>query len=204
MTSSLAMSEAAAVVDIAGRSVALRYTSIESEYAALHRSAILVDRSHRTRMTFEGDQRAETLTGLVTNDIGALTVGSGLYAAVLTPRGKIIADVRVFARESELLIDVPVRAAAGWVAMVRKFVNPRTTRYADHSESVADLGVFGVRARSIVGAAVGVSGEMLAALAGIGKSGTSSHNDEASAASLPLPPPSERSERPAKRSDPAK
>src|SRR5690242_2307978 len=165
MTSSLAISEAAAVADIAGRSVALRYTSIESEYAALHRSAILVDRSHRTRMTFEGDHRAETLTGLVTNDIGALTAGSGLYAAALTPRGKIIADVRVFARDSDLLIDVPVRAAAGWVAMVRKYVNPRTTRYADLSDSVADLGVFGVRARSIVGSVVGVSGESLAALA---------------------------------------
>ena len=165
MTSSLATSEAAAVADIAGRSVALRYTSIESEYAALHRSAILVDRSHRARMTFEGDNRAETLTGLVTNDIGALTAGSGLYAAALTPRGKIITDVRVFARESDLLIDVPVRAAAGWVAMIRKYVNPRTTRYADHSESLADLGVFGARARSIVGAAVGVSGETLGALA---------------------------------------
>jgi tRNA-modifying protein YgfZ len=165
MTSSLATSEAAAVADIAGRSVALRYTSIESEYAALHRSAILVDRSHRTRMTFEGDHRVETLTGLVTNDIGALAVGSGLYAAALTPRGKIIADVRVFARDSDLLIDVPVRAAAGWVAIVRKYVNPRTTRYADLSDSLADLGVFGVRARSIVGSVVGVSGETLAALA---------------------------------------
>ena len=165
MTSSLAIWEAAEVADIAGRSVALRYTSIETEYAALHRSAMLVDRTHRTRMTFEGDPRVETLTGLVTNDIGALTAGSGLYAAALTPRGKIIADVRVFARESDLLIDVPVRAAAGWVAMVRKYVNPRATRYADHSETLADLGVFGVRARGIVGAMVGVSAEALATLA---------------------------------------
>jgi len=165
MTSSLAISEAAAVADIAGRSVALRYTSIEAEYAALHRSAMLVDRTHRTRMTFEGDHRVDTLTGLVTNDIGALTAGSGLYAAALTPRGKIIADVRVFARESDLLIDVPVRAAAGWVAMIRKYVNPRTSRYADHTESLADLGIFGIRARGIVAAAVDVSVEALAALA---------------------------------------
>ncbi len=165
MTSSLAISEAAAVAEIAGRSVALRYAGIESEYAALHRSAILVDRSHRTRMTFEGDQRAETLTGLVTNDVGALTSGSGLYAAALTPRGKIIADVRVLARESDLLIDVPVRAAAGWLAMVRKYVNPRATRYADRSESLADIGVFGIRARAIVAAVAGVSAEALGALA---------------------------------------
>ena len=165
MTSSLAISEAAAVAEIAGRPVALRYTGIENEYAALHHSAILVDRTHRTRMTFEGDRAAETLTGLVTNDVGALTAGSGLYAAALTPRGKIIADVRVFARESDLLIDVPVRAAAGWLAMVRKYVNPRTTRYADHSESLADVGLFGIRARAIVAAAAGVSADALSNLA---------------------------------------
>src|SRR6476620_8483161 len=165
MTSSLAISEAAAVADIAGRSVALRYTSIEAEYAALHRSAMLVDRTHRTRMTFEGDHRVDTLTGLVTNDIGALTAGSGLYAAALTPRGKIIADVRVFARESDLLVDVPVRAAAGWLAMIRKFVNPRTTRDADASDALADIGVFGSRARAIVATVSGLSADVLGSLA---------------------------------------
>ena len=144
MTVSVTSSEAAAVAEIGGRSVALRYTGIESEYGALRQRAILVDRTYRTRMTFDGDRRVETLTGLVTNDIGALTPGSGLYAAALTPRGKIIADVRVFARESELLVDVPVRAAPGWLAMIRKFVNPRTTRYADASDALADIGVFGV------------------------------------------------------------
>lgn len=165
MTLSLANSDPAAIGDIAGHAVALRYAGIESEYASLRRSAMLVDRSHRTRMTFEGDRRAETLTGLVTNDVGALTPGTGQYAAALTPRGKIIADIRVFARESELLVDVPVRAALGWVAMVRKYVNPRTTRYADRSDALADIGVFGTHSRDIVAALSGVSPDVLGALA---------------------------------------
>jgi folate-binding protein YgfZ len=153
------------VAEIAGRSVALRYAGIESEYAALRQAAILVDRTHRTRMTFEGEQRSETLTGLVTNDVVALTPGSGLYAAALTPRGKIIADVRIFARESDLLVDVPVRAAPGWLAMIRKYVNPRTTRYADKSDALADVGIFGSRARGIVAAVVGLSADALGSLA---------------------------------------
>ena len=167
MTLSLANSDPAAIGDIAGHAVALRYAGIESEYASLRRSAMLVDRSHRTRMTFEGDRRAETLTGLVTNDVGALTPGTGQYAAALTPRGKIIADIRVFARESELLVDVPVRAALGWVAMVRKYVNPRTTRYADRSDALADIGVFGAHSRDIVAALSGVSPDVLGALAAV-------------------------------------
>ena len=165
MTLSLTTSEAAAVAEIGGRSVALRYTGIETEYAALRERAILVDRTHRTRMTFEGEQRAETLTGLVTNDVGALAPGSGLYAAALTPRGKIIADIRVFARDSDLLVDIPVRAAPGWLAMIRKFVNPRTTRYADRSDALADIGVFGSRARAIVASVAGVSADALGSLA---------------------------------------
>jgi len=101
----------------------------------------------------------------VTNDIGALTPGSGLYAAALTPRGKIIADLRVFARESDLLVDVPVRAAPGWLAMIHKFVNPRTTRYADRSDALADIGVFGSRARAIVAAVAGLNADALGSLA---------------------------------------
>jgi folate-binding protein YgfZ len=164
MTLSLVMPEPAAVGEIAGRPVALRYTGSDSEYAALRRSAIVVDRSHRTRMTFEGDARADTLTGLVTNDVRALAPGAGLYAAALTPRGKIIADVRMFARESDLLVDVPVRAAPGWTTMIRKFVNPRTTRYADRTDALADVGIFGAQARQIVSSIAAVSGDVLASL----------------------------------------
>jgi folate-binding protein YgfZ len=154
----------ATVGEIAGHQVALRYAGVDAEYAALRRSAIVVDRSHRARMTFEGDKRAETLTGLVTNDVASLSSGAGLYAAALTPRGKIIADVRIFARNADLLVDVPVRAAQGWVGMVKKFVNPRATRYADRTESLANIGVFGTASRSIVAAITGVNQEDLGAL----------------------------------------
>jgi tRNA-modifying protein YgfZ len=164
MTVPVVQRDAGLVGEIAGRAVALQYIGVEAEYASLRRSAMLIDRSHRTRMTFGGDRRLDTLTGLVTNDVGALTPGSGQYAAALTPRGKIIADVRIVARSSDLLVDVPTRAAAGWTTMVRKYVNPRSTRYTDVSDALADIGVFGVRAREIVAPLVGLTSEALAAL----------------------------------------
>ena len=168
MTSSVVKPDAPAVEEIAGQPVVLRYGSVQSEYAALREGAVLVDRSHRMRMTFEGDSRAETLTGLVTNDVAALAPGSGLYAAALTPRGKIIADVRVFARATDLLIDVPVRAAAGWLAMVRKYVNPRATRYADRTAASADIAIAGPRSRDVVARLVSADPDSLALLAAYG------------------------------------
>ena len=164
MTLPVVSPDAGQIGEIAGRPVTLHYTGVEAEYAALRTRAILVDRSHRTRTVFEGDRRRETLTGLVTNDVGALAPGLGQYAAALTPRGKIIADLRIFEREAELLVDVPPRAAAGWVAMVRKFVNPRTTRYLDRTDSHATIGIFGVQSRGIVAALTGLTPDALSAL----------------------------------------
>jgi folate-binding protein YgfZ len=154
----------------------MRYTDVESEYAALRQAAVVVDRSHRTRTSFEGDRRLDTLTGLVTNDVGALQPGAGQYAAALTPRGKIIADIRIFARETELLVDVPARASAGWTAMIRKLVNPRTTRYVDRTEALADVGIFGPRSRLIVSALTGLHADALGSLPPYGSlTGTPGH-----------------------------
>src|SRR5688500_1127021 len=90
------------MVDLAGQNVVLSYAGIESEYEALHRRAIVVNRSHRARMRFAGDKAAEVLTGLVTNDVTSLQVGQGQYAAALTAKGKVVADLRIDRKSTRL------------------------------------------------------------------------------------------------------
>jgi len=128
------------------------------DYARLRDDAALVDRANRLRMTFSGPQASATLNGLVTNDVLALQPGHGLYAAALTPKGKVIADLRVFHRAAgDFVVDVHAAAAAGFTAMVRKYVNPRLARYEDSSASLACLGVAGPHARQVVAHALGCS-----------------------------------------------
>ena len=160
----LARDERAAFEDVGGRSVVLHYGDVAGEYAALRTSAMLVDRSHRNRMVLGGAKAAELITGLVTNDVAMLTPGLGQYAAALTAKGKIVADVRIFVLEHELLVDVPTRAWAGWSEMVRKYINPRVAPYRDVSESMGDLGVFGALARKMVSSVSGVPAAVLGAL----------------------------------------
>lgn len=117
---------------------------------AIHTHPLFVDRSTRTRMALEGDRGREVLNGLVTNDVSALAVGSGAYAAALTPKGKLLTDLRVFARETDLLIDVPAAGAASWWGMVRKYINPRLARYVDLTETLTELLVFGTGAEDAV------------------------------------------------------
>jgi tRNA-modifying protein YgfZ len=165
----------AATEEVAGRTVAAHYGDPDGEYAALHTGALLIDRSHRTRMRVSGPKAAEMVTGLVTNDVKALSPGQGQYAAALTAKGKIVADVRIFATSGSpavvtpaavdsLLIDAPARAGAAWTEMVRKYVNPRIAPYRDETDALSDLGVFGLHARRFVSEATGIPAAALAPL----------------------------------------
>jgi folate-binding protein YgfZ len=139
-----------ALTDLAGHNVVLTYSSISAEYEALRRRAIVVNRNHRGRMRFVGPKAADVLTGLVTNDVSALVPGQGLYAAALTAKGKVVADIRILRLEDSFLTDVSARGRDGWHGIVKKFVNPRLSKYSDESASLSSLGIFGVQARYVV------------------------------------------------------
>lgn len=108
-------------------------------------SVVRFDRSDRLRMHFSGPKAAESLTGLVTNDVLALRGGDGLYACALTAKGRVIADVRILAMPgddgtvSSLHVDANAAGGVGFATMIRKYVNPRLARYVDVSATTACL-----------------------------------------------------------------
>jgi tRNA-modifying protein YgfZ len=112
-------------------------------------TALFFDRSTRLRMLFSGAKAAESLTGLVTNDVLSLRGGDGQYACALTPKGRMIADVRILAiaagdaAELSLLVDANPAAGVGFAAMIRKYVNPRLAKYVDVTASTACLTLVG-------------------------------------------------------------
>lgn len=57
-------------------------------------------------MRLDGPDRRSFLQGLLTNDIQALAPGSSCYAALLTPQGRMIADMHVLETGDFLLLDV--------------------------------------------------------------------------------------------------
>jgi folate-binding protein YgfZ len=154
-----------ASVELGGQSVVLAYSGTAAEYDALHRRAIVVNRSHRGRMRFTGEKAADVLTGLVTNDVGALSVGQGQYAAALTAKGRIVADMRLIRTDDAFITDVPARARDAWSAIVRKYVNPRLAKYSDESSTLQVVGIYGTQARYVVEQMTGVGHTALALLA---------------------------------------
>ena len=65
----------------------------------------LLDRSERGKLAFVGAQAKAFLQGQVTNDVEALSPGAGCYAALLSPKGKMLGDLRILDTGDELLLD---------------------------------------------------------------------------------------------------
>ena len=73
-------------------------------YAAMTEGAALVDRSESGKLALTGPEAKAFLNGQVSNEIEALEPGTGCYAALLTPKGKMLADLRVLDTGDELLL----------------------------------------------------------------------------------------------------
>ncbi|MEK7403187.1 MAG: glycine cleavage T C-terminal barrel domain-containing protein [Gemmatimonadota bacterium] len=156
------MAAAETKIELAGQSVVLTYSNVAAEYEALRRRAIVVNRSHRGRMRFAGAKAADVLTGLVTNDVGTILPGQGLYAAALSAKGKIVSDLRILRTETDFITDASPRSRDGWSGIVRKYVNPRLAKYSDESAVLSSLGVYGVQARHVVEQMTGIGASALA------------------------------------------
>jgi folate-binding protein YgfZ len=155
------MTPANTTIELAGKSVVLTYSNVGAEYEALRRRAIVVDRSHRGRMRFSGAKAADVLTGLVTNDVGVLQPGQGQYAVALSPKGKVVADMRVLRTEDSYLTDASPRSRDGWKGIVKKYVNPRLAKYADESDAMRTIGIYGVQARHVIEQMTGIGAAAL-------------------------------------------
>lgn len=90
---------------LGGEEIVSDYGDPSAEYRALRSAVAVLDLGFRGRLCLTGSDRVRLLNGQVTNDIRSLKVGSGCPAAFCSPKGRLVADVHVFALAEELLLD---------------------------------------------------------------------------------------------------
>jgi folate-binding protein YgfZ len=76
-----------------------------AEWDAVQEGTALFDRSERGKLALSGPDSAEFLDSLLSNEIRSLEPGSGCAATLLTPKGRILAEVRIVRTEQELWLD---------------------------------------------------------------------------------------------------
>ncbi len=113
------------------------------QYDALQTRAGLLDRSARGRLHLTGADRRAYLHGLLTNDIAALRSGDGCYAALLTPQGRMISDMRVSEIGERTLIDLPARTADTVRDHLATFIFSEDAEVHDVRAAQSQLGLYG-------------------------------------------------------------
>ncbi len=81
----------------------------EAEYAAIRKSATIMDSPHRAVVELVGKDRLSFLHNLLTNDTKALLPGQGCYAFLLNLKGRIVMDMNVLHSGDSTFLEIDAR-----------------------------------------------------------------------------------------------
>ena len=152
-----------------GRTVIRHHGDPDAEWAAATGGVAVRDRSHRAQWRFTGKQPLEMLSGIVTGrmpeapeeaELGVMA-GRASYHAVLTPKGKMLADLRLWREPSPqgevVRADVPAGAVEGLREHLGRFLPPRLARLEDQTQRLGMITLVGpAAARAASGTAFGL------------------------------------------------
>ncbi|HEX9107692.1 MAG TPA: hypothetical protein VF832_10700, partial [Longimicrobiales bacterium] len=143
----------ASMAEVGGLRLPRHYGDPAGEYAAARDGAVVIDRADRVVLRVSGRDPVRMLQGLITNDLASAADGVVVYAAFLTPKGKMVADARLLRRGGVVLVESAAGAQAGLREHLGKYVPPLFARVEERS-GLAVLGVYGERALAVADAVV--------------------------------------------------
>jgi glycine cleavage system T protein len=141
-----------------GWQVPLHYGSATAEHRAVRRTVGLADRSYRGKLRFTGKDRVAFLQGQITNDVKQLTQDRGLYAALLTIKGKMVADLELFQEGEAILMDLEPAVTEKIRAQLSRYILAADVKIEDASDKMAHLTLQGSASSDLLGK---LSGEAL-------------------------------------------
>src|SRR5436305_4501882 len=123
---------------------------ITEYYQAAIDSAVLAEKDWFGIVKLSGPDRVSWLQGMVTNDVQKLTPGSGCYAAHLTPQGKIVAQMHIFADDDALWLSLERAAIPKLLSAFDKLLIMEDVQVTDLSNDYSILAVLGPKALSVI------------------------------------------------------
>src|SRR4051794_26604124 len=105
-------------------------------YRALRHGAAWLDLSARGRILVRGRDRARFLHNITSNEVKKLVPRGGCYAFLLSPQGRIQADLNLFCFDDRLLIDTEPELREKVLAHARRYIIADQVELEDVSASM--------------------------------------------------------------------
>lgn len=138
-----------------GWEIPARYAEVQAEYQALQEGVGLIDLSYRTLLKVTGRDRRTWLHGQVTQDIVHLPEGRGAYATIMTPQGRMVSDLSVFALGDALLLDFPAGTDVPPADYLNRYLIMERAEIEELSEGWALLSLQGPQSPCALSAVLG-------------------------------------------------
>lgn len=126
-------------------------------YSALTAGTALIGPRGAGALELRGDDAAEFLQGQISNDVQSLTAGAGVYAALLSPKGQMRADMRVLNTGDSLLVMCVENQLPPIRQMIENFRIGFGFEIVDRGAESELLSMVGPRSRELLAAALGGS-----------------------------------------------
>jgi folate-binding protein YgfZ len=118
-------------------------------YQALRSAAAWLDLSARGKIIASGEDRARLLHAMTSNQVQELQPGEGCYAFFLNPQGRILADVNLFCRENDFLLDVEPETRESLYQHLDHYIIADDVALEDATPRIATLALEGPQAIAI-------------------------------------------------------
>jgi folate-binding protein YgfZ len=119
-------------------------------YRAIQEQAALGAVAPRLQIAVAGQDRAAYLQGLLTNDIQALTPGTGCYSTWLSPQGRMHTDLHVLESGGMILLDVPAETLDATMQRLEQFIFTEDVRVGSLADSLSGVWLHGPRAAAVL------------------------------------------------------
>jgi aminomethyltransferase len=121
-------------------------------YQALRSGAAWLDLSARGRIVARGRDRARLLHAITTNEVKKMTPGTGCYAFLLNPQGRIQADLCLFCLDDHFLIDTEPELREKVHLLIKRYIIADQVELEDVTARTAAIGLEGPGAAAVLAA----------------------------------------------------
>jgi folate-binding protein YgfZ len=128
------------------------------DYRAIRENAAIGAVAPRQQIAVAGPDRASYLQGLLTNDIPALSAGTGCYSAWLTPQGRMLTDMHVLESDSMILLDVPAETAEATRDRLEQFIFTENVQVELLAGKMTGVWVHGPKSSAVLEQVMGITG----------------------------------------------
>lgn len=133
------------------------FSDFDSEYRAGHDAVAVFDTNWHLTAQFTGRDRVKYLHAITSGSIKDLAQDNGILALLLSPQGRILAELEMYVLAECILLRSHVSLRDQTIGTLRKYILGSQVKLEDVTDSTASFAIEGPKAGDVINALCGIA-----------------------------------------------